>query len=89
MFSCKDVTEKANQYIDQELPLFTRLKVQLHLFVCVNCRVYLKQLRLTISTLGLMSGPEDTNVSEEKVSEIVERLQKTPQPGNAKPGDNH
>ena len=59
MFSCKDVTEKANQYIDQELPLGARLKVQLHLFVCVNCRQYIKQLHMTINALGRMRKPAD------------------------------
>lgn len=88
MFSCKDVTEKANQYIDQELPLGARLKVQLHLFVCVNCRHYIKQLHMTINALGRMRKPADDVTPEETVSEIVEMLQKQNQPGNTIPKDN-
>ena len=88
MFSCKDVTEKANQYIDQELPLGARLKVQLHLFVCVNCRQYIKQLHMTINALGRMRKPADDVTPEETVSEIVEMLQKQNQPGNTIPKDN-
>jgi hypothetical protein len=85
MFSCKDVTEKANQYIDSELPFSQRLNMRLHLFVCVNCRLYLKQLQTTIQVLGRMRKPEAAPTSEAKVNEIVEKLKKEKQAGNPSP----
>jgi len=87
MFSCKDITEKANEYIDRELPLFTRAKVQLHLFICVNCRQYLRQLQLTIHTLRKMPGHSVETPSQDKVSDIVSILQKETAPDKTPSGD--
>lgn len=74
MLSCKDVTDQANAYIDDELPFIQRLRVRLHLFICMNCRLYMKQMHLTIKTLGRLKKPEP--VSEERCHHLVECLKK-------------
>lgn len=58
MLSCKDITEQANAYLDRELPLMKRLSVHMHLFVCVNCRRYMNQMRVTIQALRGMKTDE-------------------------------
>jgi len=72
MLSCKDITEKASDYLDKELPFYTRMQVKLHVMMCVNCKRYLDQLRTTISALGKMK--EETPVSEQVVDNIVNNL---------------
>jgi predicted anti-sigma-YlaC factor YlaD len=74
MLSCKDITEKANEYIDDELPFMKRLSVQMHLFICKNCRRYMDQLHITIQTLGRLNKTEP--VSEERSRQLVECFKK-------------
>ena len=73
MLSCKDITEKANSYIDEELPFFTRMKVKLHLSMCVHCKRYVEQLRTTIQALSKLN-PIDEPVSEKLVDDVVSKL---------------
>ena len=42
---CKDVTHLASQALDQPLPWSTRLKRQLHYWICEACARYRDQLR--------------------------------------------
>ena len=74
MLSCKDVTEKANSYLDDELTFMKRLRVRMHLFICKNCQRYVDQLHVTISTLGHMHEPE--SISKEESQKIVECFKK-------------
>ena len=77
MLSCKDITEKANSYIDQELPFFTRLKVKLHLQMCKHCQRYVDQLQLTIQALGKMR--QDDKVSDDVVENVVRTMKESEQ----------
>lgn len=52
MLNCRDVTQHASDYLDKTLPLGQRLRLRLHLFMCIHCRRYLKQLRATIGLIG-------------------------------------
>ncbi|MGD8558967.1 MAG: zf-HC2 domain-containing protein [Gammaproteobacteria bacterium] len=72
MLSCKEITENANSYLDRELPFFTRMKVKLHLKMCVHCRRYVDQLQMTIEALKSMK-PDDA-VSDEVVDNIVRSM---------------
>jgi anti-sigma factor RsiW len=51
LISCRDVAERASEYLDQELTWRSRLQVRLHLFVCQDCRRYVDQLRATTALL--------------------------------------
>jgi hypothetical protein len=72
MLSCKDITENANAYLEKDLPLSKRLSVRMHLFMCVHCRRYVDQLRITIQTLGLMK--EEHPLDEEYTQQLLERF---------------
>jgi len=78
MLSCKDITENANAYLDKELPFFTRMKVKLHLSMCIHCRRYVDQLNTTIRALGNLNKADET-VSEHVVDDIVSRLKQVNQ----------
>jgi len=54
MFSCKEVHERASRYLDQDMDLFPRMGMLMHLLMCGQCRMFVKQLDLTITTLGKM-----------------------------------
>ncbi len=51
MFSCKDITEHASDYVDGRMSWRDRVKYRLHLFICHNCRNYVAQFRATIAAL--------------------------------------
>jgi hypothetical protein len=72
MLSCKDITEKANHYLDKDLSFFARLKVKMHLRMCIHCQRYVDQLNTTILVLGQMKKTDTTNDST--VDAIVESL---------------
>ena len=74
MLSCKDITEKASDYLDKDLPFFTRLKVKMHLQICKHCKRYVEQLQLTIQALGKLK--QTTNVDNSTVNSIVDALKK-------------
>jgi hypothetical protein len=74
MPSCREVTEKASEYVDKELSFWQRMGFAVHLFICVHCRRYVKQLRLTIGALGKLQQENDSPRNEEEVNNIVQQL---------------
>jgi len=43
---CRDVTDRATEYLEERLPILTKIRVGLHLASCPGCRVYMRQLSL-------------------------------------------
>lgn len=80
MLSCKDITEKANDYLERELPLTTRMSVRMHLFLCVHCRRYVNQLRTTIGTLKLMK--KESRVSDAHANDLLQMYKQEFQSGD-------
>ncbi len=76
MPSCKDITEHSSDYLDRHMPWWKRVNYWLHLLMCVHCRRYFAQLKLTISTLGRTREASPPTVDEQQVQSIVVHLQK-------------
>lgn len=85
MLSCKDITEKANEYLDKELSLGEKVKFRMHLFVCVNCRRYISQLRTTILTLGRMNNETANPIKDAEIENIVNLLKEEAKSSRAGP----
>lgn len=49
MLTCREVTERASEYLDGDLPFGRRLAFRLHLMMCRHCRRYVDQLARTIA----------------------------------------
>ena len=49
--TCRDVTDRASEYLDDRLPILTKVRVGLHLASCAHCRAYVKQIDLVSSAL--------------------------------------
>ena len=75
MFTCRDVSDKASDYLEGPTTFMQRLHFQLHLIICVHCRRYFRQLRLTSAVAGQIS--ELTEPSDEEIESLVRRLQDT------------
>jgi hypothetical protein len=80
MLRCKEITEKANEFVEHELPIFDRLKFRVHLFMCVNCKRYVDQIRTTIFTLRQMNPNKDT--SSEVVNSVLKHIKQGVHPPN-------
>ena len=76
MLNCKDMTTEAQSYIDDELGLWKRIQVRLHLFICKYCTRYVQQLKLTIATLQQSDLLEDDSLNpiESEIDDLVARL---------------
>jgi len=51
VLSCREVTERASDFLDRRLGFAGRLQMRLHLMICRACRAYLDQVRATIALL--------------------------------------
>jgi hypothetical protein len=54
--TCRDVAERATDYLEDRLPALTTSRIGLHLTSCAGCRVYMKQIDLVSS--AVMSLPK-------------------------------
>jgi Putative zinc-finger len=52
MLTCRELVEQADGLLARELGWRERLRVRLHLLVCVNCRRYVRQLGLMLAALS-------------------------------------
>jgi len=77
MPSCKDVTDHSSDYLDRNLSFMERLGFKMHIFLCVNCKRYVSQLKLTIATIGKTQNAVPQPVDEQHVQKIVKNLQQS------------
>ena len=79
--SCREITEQASDYLDQNLPPWKRAAFRMHLLMCIYCRRHVKHLGLTISTLGKIAAEEDAreNSDIQQIVELIKQeLEETP-----------
>ena len=64
--TCKEFVEMVTDYLEGSLSFWNRIRFHLHLGMCLGCRIYLKQIRQTISALGrLPQEPVPPAIREE------------------------
>jgi len=59
MWSCRQVTARATDYLEHDLSWRERLQFRLHLLMCKACDRYLAQLRLTREAARALRRPDD------------------------------
>jgi hypothetical protein len=72
MVSCKEIVDKANDYLDGQISLPKRIGFRMHLFMCHHCNRYVRQLKTTIETLTRIEVPKCCD--DETQQKIVETL---------------
>jgi predicted anti-sigma-YlaC factor YlaD len=50
--TCQELAEIVTDYLEQAMPLRDRVRFDLHLAACPECRRYLEQMRGTVAALG-------------------------------------
>jgi predicted anti-sigma-YlaC factor YlaD len=72
MLTCQQITELITDFLEGRLSWRDRVKFQLHLGLCRNCRAYLRQMKLTLETLGRLPPlPPPDQVREELLRRFV------------------
>ncbi len=51
MLTCQQLVQQSSDYLDLQLPLRGRLSMRLHLAMCLNCRRFIRQMKLSQSML--------------------------------------
>ena len=67
--SCRELVELVTDYLEGALPEEERLRFDEHIGRCAGCRIYLEQIRQTVSLLGHL--PEEA-LSREAESALLE-----------------
>ncbi len=73
MPSCREITERASDYLDQNLSPWQRAAFRMHLLMCVYCRRHVKHLDLTVATLGRIAAEQRARGNDD-IHQIVELL---------------
>jgi len=66
--TCTEMVEAVTDYLEGRLSFVDRVRFQMHLGMCVGCRIYLRQMKQTIRTLRrLPAEPIPPQVHDELV----------------------
>ena len=71
MLTCEEVTAKASQKVDGELSFSDRIAVNVHLMMCVKCRLYYKQFKSLVASLSGGTRAEPAPPSTEFVKRVM------------------
>jgi predicted anti-sigma-YlaC factor YlaD len=55
MLTCKEITELVTDYLEGRMSFARRVSFHLHLGTCRHCRAYLRQMKMTVRTLGKLA----------------------------------
>lgn len=85
MLSCKEITELVTDYVEGRMSLADRIRFQMHVGMCKHCRAYLRQMKVTVETLGhLPDEPMPEDVRDEMRKRFADwhaaRAPKKPEP---------
>ncbi|SEB96140.1 zf-HC2 domain-containing protein [Pseudomonas anguilliseptica] len=64
MLSCKELVAHSSEFLDGHLGLRKRLSVRMHLAMCVNCRRFIKQMRLSQAVLRRLPRGQSPELDE-------------------------
>ena len=79
-FSCREIALLITEYLDGSLSVGERLRFQLHLGLCFDCRNYLRQMKYTIATLSqLPSEPIPPHIKDELLKRFQTWKRRAPQ----------
>ncbi|MBI3772416.1 MAG: zf-HC2 domain-containing protein [Gammaproteobacteria bacterium] len=75
MFKCRDIHDHASDYLEKRLSLWGRIQFRWHLFICVHCRNFIRQMRTTVSTLAGLKKSPDSGAIDNQVALLLRQRQ--------------
>lgn len=80
MLTCRQITELVTEYAEGSLSFMDRVRFQLHLGLCRNCRRYVRQVKATVAALGLLPPPELPAELEQELMRRFDSWKRTREP---------
>jgi anti-sigma factor ChrR (cupin superfamily) len=77
MLTCKEITDLVTEYAEGGLSFMDRIRFQMHIGMCRNCRRYVRQVKATVGALGLLPQPEVPPELEDELLQRFESWRKT------------
>jgi hypothetical protein len=71
MLTCQQMTALITDFLERRLSLADRMRFRMHIGMCKNCRRYLRQMKLSIATLGAL---EREAVPDDVMNELLARF---------------
>lgn len=76
MINCKQLNDDAGDYLAKDLPLSKRITVFIHILMCVHCRCYVKQLKVSLESLRRIARQQESHLAGPSETEIEETVKK-------------
>lgn len=68
--TCREIADRATDYLEERLPIFTRAKIELHLASCSGCHDYVTQISLVKDTMALLSKQSPSPIKRLRLREL-------------------
>lgn len=84
MLTCREVAERAEGWIDQDLSRWAVLQMRLHLAMCKGCSRFIGQMRVTRDLAEAAARAETATLDKadnDRISTILSRLRDGTQTG--------
>ena len=76
MLSCKDVANRASDYLDNQTDARLRWQIRLHLMMCSHCRRFMRHLRLTRHLVKNTVQQEKNDIDTEAIyRRVLQRIE--------------
>ncbi|MDA0789805.1 MAG: zf-HC2 domain-containing protein [Proteobacteria bacterium] len=75
MLTCRNVSENASELLDHEVTGLAHLALRLHLFICVHCRRYVRQLGLASKAAARLDDDwKQGQPTEQDIEALIRKL---------------
>lgn len=71
--TCRNVAGFASEYLDDHLPMLTKIRVSLHLASCADCRTYMKQIALVCEAAASFPKPYSSPIGRMRLRQHFAR----------------
>jgi len=74
VLNCKQVTETAEEYLDENIPFRKKMAIKLHLMMCVHCRRYIDQYQITKGVIQKMMQSKPLNLDHRPAWKRIQKI---------------
>ncbi|MDP4032498.1 MAG: zf-HC2 domain-containing protein [Pseudorhodobacter sp.] len=75
MLTCREVAERADDWLGQDLGPWQALQMRLHLAMCKGCSRFIEQMRVTRALTEAAAGIDDgAPADDSRINAILSRL---------------